>query len=90
MAESAPPPELPTLDFTTFLLSIIASAHMHLGEAPSPDGAVAVDLDLAQNDIDLLALLEEKTKGNLTGAEDRLLHHGLLDLREKLERARLR
>jgi hypothetical protein len=89
MAESASPPELPTLDFTTFLLSIIASAHVHLGEAQGPDGTVSVDLELAENDVDLLALLEEKTKGNLTGAEDRLLHHALLDLREKLERARL-
>jgi len=80
-------PALPQLDFTTFVLSLVASAHEHLGEAPGPDGQSHVDLDMARQDVDLLALLEEKTKGNLTGEEDRLLHHALMDLRRQLEAA---
>ncbi len=78
---------LPTIDFITFLLSFVEAAHQHLGEAPGLDGRVEVDLDLARQNIELLGLLEEKTKGNLSGEEDRLLHHALLDLRQKLEAA---
>ncbi|MGK3985396.1 DUF1844 domain-containing protein [Sorangium sp. So ce136] len=75
------PPELPTLDFSTFVLSIIGSAYVHLGDAPSPDGSEEQNLVLAHQDIDLLALLQEKTKGNLTGDEERLLDQALYDLR---------
>ena len=39
------------------------------------------DLVLARQDIDLLGLLQEKTKGNLTGDEERLLDQALFDLR---------
>jgi hypothetical protein len=73
---------LPTLDFATFVLSLNHSALMHLGDAPHPSGeAPDLDLPLAHQTIDLLGLLEEKTKGNLTGDEERLLTHILFDLR---------
>lgn len=72
---------LPGLDFSTFVLSIIGSAYVHLGDAPSPDGSEGRDLGLARQDIDLLGLLEEKTRGNLTGDEERLLSQALYDLR---------
>ncbi|WP_437981790.1 DUF1844 domain-containing protein [Sorangium sp. So ce117] len=75
------PPELPTLDFSTFVLSIIGSAYVHLGDAPSPDGREEQNLILAHQDIDLLSLLQEKTKGNLSGDEERLLEQALYDLR---------
>lgn len=78
---------LPQLDFTTFVLSLVASAQAHLGEVPGPDGSSLEDLELARQDVELLQLLEDKTKGNLTGEEDRLLHHALIDLRVKLELA---
>jgi hypothetical protein len=42
---------------------------------------VGRDLGLARHDIDLLGLLEEKTKGNLTGEEERLMEQALCDLR---------
>ena len=74
-------PELPKLDFSTFVLGIIGSAHVHLGDAPGPDGSVEQDLGLARQNIDLLGLLQEKTKGNLTGDEERLLDQALYDLR---------
>jgi hypothetical protein len=74
--------QLPKLDFSTFVLGIIGSAYVHLGDAPPPDGGGdQKDLDLARTDIDLLGLLQEKTKGNLTGDEERLLSQALTDLR---------
>jgi hypothetical protein len=73
---------LPTLDFATFVLSLNHSALLHMGDAPHPTGeAPEKDLPLARQTIDLLSLLEEKTKGNLTGDEERLLSHVLFDLR---------
>jgi hypothetical protein len=73
---------LPQLDFATFVLSLSHSVLMHLGEAPHPEGdATHKDLPLARQTIDLLGVLEEKTKGNLTGDEERLLSHVLFDLR---------
>jgi hypothetical protein len=73
---------LPSIDFATFILSLSHSALMHLGEAPDPEtNAVQANLPLAKQDIDLLGLLEEKTKGNLSGDEERLLAQVLFDLR---------
>jgi hypothetical protein len=74
---------LPPVEFTTFVLSLSHSALMHLGEAPDPEtGSVAQkNLLLARQTIDLIAMLEEKTKGNLSGDEERLLAQILFDLR---------
>jgi hypothetical protein len=73
---------LPVLDFTTFVLSLSHSALMHLGEAPHPEtDAVQKNLPLAKQTIDLIGMLEEKTKGNLTGDEERLITQILFDLR---------
>lgn len=74
--------ELPTIDFATFVLSLSHSVLMSLGEAPPPEGHPAeTSLPLARQTIDLLSLIEEKTKGNLSGDEERLLHQVLYDLR---------
>ncbi len=76
--------ELPSIDFATFVLSLSHSALMHLGEVPDPDtNQTVVDLPLAKQNIDILGLLEEKTKGNLTGDEERLLAQVLFDLRQR-------
>ncbi len=73
---------LPRIDFATFVLSLSHSALMHLGEAPHPEtGKVERNLPLARQTIDLIAMLEEKTKGNLTGDEERLVAQILFDLR---------
>ena len=73
---------LPHVDFATFVLSLSHSALMHLGEAPHPEtGNVEQNLALARQTIDLIAMLEDKTKGNLTGDEERLLGQVLYDLR---------
>ena len=77
--------ELPRLDFTTFVVSLRQSASVHLGAVPGPDGQSDRDLELAFQDIELLALLQEKTKGNLTGEEERILDEAIDEMRERLE-----
>ena len=77
-------PPLPHLDFSIFVMSIIGSAHVHLGDMPHPDGHSERNIELAHQDIELLTLLEEKTKGNLTGDEERLLTQALTELRARL------
>jgi len=73
---------LPNIDFATFILSLSHNALMYLGEAPNPEtGAVDKNLPLARQAIDLIAMLEEKTKGNLGGEEERLIGQILYDLR---------
>jgi hypothetical protein len=73
---------LPTIDFATFIISMSHSALIQLGEAPHPDTQkLDPNLPLARQTIDVLGLLEEKTKGNLTGDEERLLTQVLYDLR---------
>jgi hypothetical protein len=71
------------IDFYTFIFSLGSSAFIHLGDAPHPESGqpLAPDLALAQQTIDLLAMLKEKTKGNLTAEEEQFLDHLLLDLR---------
>lgn len=81
--ERAEQPEtLPGIDFSTFVLSLAHSALVHLGDAPDPGSSQrTVSLELARQDIDLLAMLQEKTSGNLSGQEERILAQALLDLR---------
>jgi hypothetical protein len=73
---------LPALDFATFVLSLNHSALVHLGIAPDPtSGQPAQNLQLAKQTIDLLGMLHEKTRGNLSGDEERILDHALYELR---------
>jgi hypothetical protein len=72
---------LPSIDFSTFVLSLFSSAMVHLGDAPRPDDTTHKDLQLAKQTIDILGLLKEKTAGNLTEEEDKLLADLLYDLR---------
>jgi len=75
-------PNLPAVDFHTFVLSLGSSALLHLGELEHPDvGAPQKDLPLAKHTIDILVMLEEKTKGNLSPAEEKLISSLLYDLR---------
>ncbi len=74
--------KLPAIDFSTFVLSLSHSVLVHMGDAPAPDGQPAErDLSLAKQTIDLLSILQEKTRNNLTGEEERLLDQALYDLR---------
>ena len=75
-------PNLPAVDFHTFVLSLGSSALLHLGELEHPDvGAPQKDLPLAKHTIDILVMLEQKTRGNLTPAEEKLIGSLLYDLR---------
>jgi hypothetical protein len=77
-AEEAP---IAPLDFNVFVLSLNASALMQLGEQPDADGRTELNLPMARHTIDMLFMLEQKTRGNLTGEEEHLLHQVLFDLR---------
>jgi hypothetical protein len=73
---------LPPVDFSTFVLSLGSSALMHLGELENPaSGKPQKDLGMAKHTIDLLSMLQAKTKGNLNAQEDKLLESLLFDLR---------
>jgi len=75
-------PCYPPVSFTTFLLSLASSAMVHLGEAPEPEsGSFSVNLPLAKHTIDILAMLECKTRGNLSPEEAAMLKNLLYELR---------
>jgi hypothetical protein len=70
------------IDLTTFFLSIASAAYMGLGIAPRGAGGKAEEnLPLAKQNIDLLELMQAKTKGNRSAEEDRLLEQLLFELR---------
>lgn len=71
-----------TIDFSTFITSLSTSALLHLGIIPTPEGEeLQKSLPLARQTIDILELLRDKTRGNLTEAESGLLERLLFDLR---------
>ena len=73
---------LPEINFSTFIFSLNTSALLHLGEIPDPaTGKQQKDLAMAKQTIDLIAMLQEKTKGNLAPDEENLVKHILYDLR---------
>jgi len=73
---------LPEINFSSFLFSLASSAFVHLGAVPDPGtGETKKDLPLAKQTIDLLGVLREKTRGNLTSEEENLFDHLLYDLR---------
>ena len=79
---------LPEINFTNFLLSISTSALFQLGEIPDPTTKQSVkELPLAKQTIDLIGMLKEKTKGNLTPEEEKLMEYILYDLRMKYVKA---
>jgi hypothetical protein len=70
------------VDFSTFVLSLGSSALIHLGEMEPPgETAPHRDLPMAKHTIDLLTMLQEKTRSNLSPEEDKLLESLLYDLR---------
>ncbi len=80
--------QIPT-DFSSLLLSLASSALVHLGEMEHPDdAATAKNLHLAKQTLDILAMLQAKTRGNLTDDEGKLLEQLLYELRMKYVAAR--
>lgn len=81
----------PPVDFNTFVLSLSTSAIVHLGAAPKEmfggQEPPPKNLPMAKQTIDCIAMLEDKTRGNLSGEEERLLAQILYDLRMRYVRA---
>jgi len=73
---------LPEVTFSTFIISLNASALMHMGAIADPTtGKTAKNLPLAKQTIDIMAMLEKKTSGNLETDEAQMLKNILYDLR---------
>ena len=78
----------PPIDFSTFILSLSSSAAYHMGGFLDPvSGKTSVNLDLAKQTIDIIAMLKEKSKGNLTEDEEKLISYVLYDSQMKFVEA---
>ena len=73
---------LPEVNFNSLVFSLSSSALINLGEIADPQsGQKQKDLPLAKHSIDTIAMLKDKTKGNLNAEEQRFLETMLADLR---------
>ena len=82
---------LPEIDFGMFVMSLASSVLVHLGEIEHPDSHErTANLPLAKQTVDILGMLREKTRGNLTQEESQLLDNLLYDLRMKYVDAKKR
>jgi hypothetical protein len=72
---------LPTMDFQQIVQSVYMTSILQLGGGTEPGQAPKVDLMGARQSIDMLAVLAEKTKDNLTADEQRLLESALFEVR---------
>ncbi len=78
---------LPPANLASLLVGLATNALIHLGESPDGEAPAAVDLPAAKHSIDMLALLQDKTRGNLLPEEEALLQALLYDLRLKYVKA---
>jgi hypothetical protein len=75
---------MPSVTFSTFILSLASSALVQLGEVPDPEtGQTGENLLMARHSIDVLQMLQEKTRSCLDADEARLLEGLLYELRMK-------
>ena len=83
MADPQTPAVAPApVDFSMHVLSLASTALIALGKMPAPDGQTQpIDLETARHLVDVLAMLEHKTKGNLDAAETKLIASLVYDLR---------
>jgi len=76
------------LDFSTFVISLASSVQVNLGAMPHPEtNQTVMNFPAAKQMIDILTMLQTKTKGNLTDAEAALLEQVLFSLRMHYVRA---
>lgn len=86
--ESKAPP-LPEVNFSSLIISLSSTAFLHFGEIPDPTtGEKRKDLALAKHAIDTIAMLKEKTEGNLTAEEKQFIENVLTDLRWRYVKAK--
>src|ERR1700689_2214928 len=74
-------PEPPPADFDFLVYSLRLQAELNLGLLPTGEENQEPDLDLARHNIDLLTVLQQKTRGNLTDSEQRALDDSVTELR---------
>ena len=77
------------LTFTGFVLSLASTAAIHFGDLPDPESGQAGEPNLegAAQMIEILALLDQKTRGNLTAEERQVLEQVLYELRMRFVEA---
>jgi len=81
--------DAPRLNFITFVVSFARTAAVHFGDVPDPvSGDRRSDLPAAAQMIDVLTMLEEKTRGNLSAEEQSTLEQLLYELRLRYVQAR--
>lgn len=81
-AEPALPGGERQMDFETLVLSLSTTTMYQLGLVEGPDQApIPADLQAARQTLDMLAVIEEKTRGNLSAREQQLLEQALYELR---------
>ena len=81
--QAAAPGQIPPATFSTLVTSIGTQALMMLGQVADPSSGQAIyHPDLARHHIDSLAVLQEKTKGNLTEEEEEMLERFINELRQ--------
>jgi hypothetical protein len=79
----------PPVNFTTFVLSLSTSALLHMGiVAPEGGQPPEIDLPMARQTIEMLEMIRDKTRGNLSTDEQALLDHALHDLRMRYVEAK--
>ncbi|MDP6582958.1 MAG: DUF1844 domain-containing protein [Vicinamibacterales bacterium] len=80
----------PDISFNSLVITLATSAAVHLGDAadPATGQKMPPNLDAAGHMLDLLAVLAEKTKGNLTPDEERFLTQVLYELRMRFTEAK--
>jgi len=81
--------EQPGISFAGFVISLATTAAVHFGDIPDPNTGEKMDVDLvaAHQMIELISLLQEKTKGNLTSDEAKLVDDLLYELRMRYVQA---
>jgi len=81
--------ERPQVSFIAFLFSLASNAAVHFGDLPDPmtNETRPPDLEAVSQLIEIIAMLEEKTRGNLTAEERQLLDQVLFELRMRFVEA---
>lgn len=79
---------LPEVNFNSLIFSLSSSALLHMGEIADPQtGQKIEDLPMAKHSIDIISMLQAKTKGNLDNEEQKFIDNILADLRLRYVKA---
>ena len=81
--------KMPSVDFSTFIMSLCTSALVQMGDMPDPEtGKRMKDLPLARQTIDMIDMLKKKTAGNLEEEEEKLINSLIHELKIAYVRAK--